>query len=617
MKRIILSSLLLAAILISANSASMAGDRRVMIERFTSSTCGPCGFYNPNLEAFLSSTSLNDAISISYHMNWPAPGNDPMYLANPNDNNTRRSHYNVNSIPNWKFDGLVNISSFSQAELQNALSQRKSVLSPISIVVKETRNGSNVNAKVDIYCESPIANPNVTVQFAVVEKLVTYSSPPGTNGESVFHDVMRKMLPSALGTAVTLLPGKKVSLEYSYVISSAWVADQIRSYVFVQSSPLEILNSGIPTIDFDLFSAPAYKTVQQGQAGSAGFRAHIPSVASGFNSPVTFTTEVVPSNAGISVQFPNGNVLSNFPDSIAFNVNSTAAVPVGEYQIIVTGTSASGRIHKTVVNYLVGKNYVIIGPNRNNVSLTVDGVSYNSSRLFTWDLGSSHSLSAPSPQTSGNNRYVFRNWSNGGSQNQNITVTTSTSSVTADYGIQFRVLGQTEPLGLPVTINGVGNYLDSAATQGVSLSATQVSFNGKMYYFNRWEGTGTGSYSGTNPSPNITVNSVIVQKAVFDTINVGISNYSSTVPREYSLYQNYPNPFNPATSIRFDLPKSSFVSIVVFDNAGREVARLVNSSLNAGSYEYNFDATAFASGMYYYRIQAGEFTSTRRMMLVK
>ncbi len=613
------SSILSLAIilLLTIATLSLAGDRRVMIERFTSSTCPPCATYNPNLDAFLNSTSLNDAISISYHMNWPAPGNDPMYWANPNDNNGRRSFYNVNSIPNWKFDGVLSATTYQPPQIASFFEQRKNILSPITIIVYETRNGQNVDATVEIYCESPVANPNAYVRFVVTEKLVTYASPPGQNGETQFHDVMRVMLPTFLGTPVVLLPGKKVTLNYSYTISSSWVADQVKSYVFVQSSPNEILNSGIVTQDFNLISSPSFKTVTQGQSGFADFKAFIPSVANGFNSAVTFTSEVIPANAGISVTFPNGNVLSNYPDSVAFRVTSNSSVPVGEYSVVITGTSIDGKVHKTIVNYLVGKSYVIIGPNRSNVSLSIDNVSYNTSRLFTWDLGSNHSLNAPSPQTYGNNRFIFNNWSNGGTQSHNITINENTSAITANYGAQFRFLGTAEPVGIPVTVGGSSSYYDSASVHNLSLSALQVQFNGKTYYFNRWEGTGEGSYTGATPEPTITMHGVIVQKAIFDTINVGISNYSSQVPAKYELYQNFPNPFNPSTSIRFDIPQSSVVTVEVYDNAGKKIANLVNNFMNAGAYEYKFDASSLSSGVYYYRINAGSYSATKRMLLVK
>jgi len=84
-----------------------SGDRLVIVERFTSSTCPPCASNNPIMDAFLSSQDIDKIIGISYHMNWPAPGNDPMYLYNPNDNSSRRSFYGINSIPEARVDGII------------------------------------------------------------------------------------------------------------------------------------------------------------------------------------------------------------------------------------------------------------------------------------------------------------------------------------------------------------------------------------------------------------------------------------------------------------------------------------------------------------------------------
>lgn len=90
----------------------------------------------------------------------------------------------------------------------------------------------------------------------------------------------------------------------------------------------------------------------------------------------------------------------------------------------------------------------------------------------------------------------------------------------------------------------------------------------------------------------------------------------------YALEQNFPNPFNPSTIIRYALPEGGPVSLTVFDIAGREVARLVNETQPAGTYQVRFDAAAVrrggvASGVYFYRVQAGSFNETRKMLLVK
>lgn len=99
---------------------------------------------------------------------------------------------------------------------------------------------------------------------------------------------------------------------------------------------------------------------------------------------------------------------------------------------------------------------------------------------------------------------------------------------------------------------------------------------------------------------------------------MGTSNEVDTgLPTSFDLKQNYPNPFNPTTKIAFDLPQASNVELNVYDMLGRKVATVVNERMNAGQHNVSFDASRLASGMYIYRISAGSFTSTRKMMLIK
>ena len=96
-----------------------------------------------------------------------------------------------------------------------------------------------------------------------------------------------------------------------------------------------------------------------------------------------------------------------------------------------------------------------------------------------------------------------------------------------------------------------------------------------------------------------------------------VNEISSTVPSEYSLEQNYPNPFNPSTNINFSISTSEFVTMKIYNSLGQEVSTVVNEFLNAGSYEVNFNAENLVSGMYVYKITAGSFTSTKKMLLLK
>ena len=98
---------------------------------------------------------------------------------------------------------------------------------------------------------------------------------------------------------------------------------------------------------------------------------------------------------------------------------------------------------------------------------------------------------------------------------------------------------------------------------------------------------------------------------------VGIEIQSSNIPEDYDLLQNFPNPFNPFTKIQFTLRKEGHVLLKIFDIMGREIAVLVDNKLQAGTYIYNWNATNLPNGVYFYRLQAGSFKQTKKLILMK
>lgn len=88
-------------------------------------------------------------------------------------------------------------------------------------------------------------------------------------------------------------------------------------------------------------------------------------------------------------------------------------------------------------------------------------------------------------------------------------------------------------------------------------------------------------------------------------------------PFSFLLLQNYPNPFNPSTTINYDLPKSVYVTLAVYDALGRRVALLVDENKDAGSYRVLFDATKLPSGVYFYSLDAGTYHETKKLLLLK
>ncbi|HMQ80004.1 MAG TPA: SBBP repeat-containing protein [Ignavibacteria bacterium] len=143
------------------------------------------------------------------------------------------------------------------------------------------------------------------------------------------------------------------------------------------------------------------------------------------------------------------------------------------------------------------------------------------------------------------------------------------------------------------TYNGIGNEFDSG-------NALTVDNQGNVYV------TGGSDNLGNTDFVTIKYSSTI-----------GIQPISTEIPNKFSLEQNYPNPFNPATKIRFSISSSNPVMISIFDVTGKHKEDLINSYLNAGVYEITFNSLAYSSGVYFYRVVFGNFSETRKMIIIK
>ncbi|HLP82249.1 MAG TPA: T9SS type A sorting domain-containing protein [Nitrosomonas sp.] len=122
---------------------------------------------------------------------------------------------------------------------------------------------------------------------------------------------------------------------------------------------------------------------------------------------------------------------------------------------------------------------------------------------------------------------------------------------------------------------------------------------------------------------NVTGENVSAQKVIYYGLakhgmtDHGMTAAANEIPKEFLLRQSHPNPFNPTTTIAYGLPEAGFISIKVYNTLGDEIATLVNDFRSAGYYTLNWNAGNFPSGVYFYRIQAGNFTATKKMLLTK
>ncbi|PJC59367.1 MAG: hypothetical protein CO025_06430 [Ignavibacteria bacterium CG_4_9_14_0_2_um_filter_37_13] len=126
------------------------------------------------------------------------------------------------------------------------------------------------------------------------------------------------------------------------------------------------------------------------------------------------------------------------------------------------------------------------------------------------------------------------------------------------------------------------------------------------------------SYQHNVISTDSTLGVIKLRNLCCDSDLVGISGPIQTQnPKSFELSQNYPNPFNPSTKIKFAVPAVSYVSLIVFNSLGQEVQTLVREEKSEGIYEVSFNASNLPSGTYFYRLQAGSFVETKKMILMK
>ena len=203
----------------------------------------------------------------------------------------------------------------------------------------------------------------------------------------------------------------------------------------------------------------------------------------------------------------------------------------------------------------------------------------------------------------------------------------------ADLGSTIITRGHTAQTGSGNT--GITRYFDITPTNNSSLNATFVFHyddselnaltESELILFkstdiginwSQMDGTvnttkNTVTLAGLDGFSRWTLGASSLPLPVEDEIEVEI------IPTEFTLYQNYPNPFNPSTTFKYDIKERSFVELKIYDLLGREVYKMVNKEKPAGSYQIEFDAKDLPSGIYLYKLQAGDFVETKKMVLMK
>ncbi|MBR4467875.1 MAG: Omp28-related outer membrane protein [Bacteroidales bacterium] len=228
-------SFILASLLMLFTLKLNAQNERVLLfECFTNTGCGPCAQQNPALDALIAANADRVA-AIKYHMNWPS-ANDPMYLHNTADNDSRKGVYNVTSVPHTVVDG-IRFANTPGGLSQNMVNNWLTIESPfemrLSYEVDEAANTITVHV---MGRASTAVEGNVRLYVGVIEKEVHFNSAPGPNGERDFYSVMKKLLPTASGTSLgSMEAGDYFAYNFTWELANIYNNDQLDAIAWVQN----------------------------------------------------------------------------------------------------------------------------------------------------------------------------------------------------------------------------------------------------------------------------------------------------------------------------------------------------------------------------------------------
>ena len=310
----------------------------------------------------------------------------------------------------------------------------------------------------------------------------------------------------------------------------------------------------------------------------------------------------------------SGNLIGT-PTQISFTPARDNAICFDGTNYLVAWRSGGGSdtiyIHGQLISksgVLVGSNFIIDGPyaNDNPLSIAYDGSKY----LVAY--GDHTTMNGPL------NIFARFVTTTGSVAPSRITISTKSPVVPSVIfdGTNYFITWSDNFY----TANSVimGSFID---TSGVPIDTAVTIFNslgGKIAFYGM-------STLGSNKilvvatrvdTPQFT-NGDVYGKFI-QSSTTGISeNAANLTPKMFSLSQNYPDPFNPTTTISFSLPSQSFVSLKVYDIIGREVATIISGEMSAGTYSRQWNATKMSSGIYFYRLQSGSYTQTKKLVLLK
>lgn len=361
MKKILL---VLSVCFLTTESFSQTTQRLILVEEYTNASCGPCALSNPAFDALMTANATK-VVAVRYHTSFP--GYDPFYSQNPVQNQARTIYYQVTSVPTARMDGA---GVFLQDVNQTSIDAEYNIAPQYAINLNFHLSADNdsVYASATFKAVQTVTG-TLKAHIMMVEKVITFSTPPGSNGETSFPMVMKKMLPSETGTTLpaTMYPGDSVVINVGWLISNVFNLNQLALVAYVQDN-----------ID---------KNVKQ-----AGY-APIPTTASVTPPTISVNAIVNPlctNNGSVNINVSGGVPPYTFLWSNGATSEDISGLAAGSYSVTVTGGGASSNSTFTVQQLVLSQPAITSMSDKTSCSIKMNwaGVSGASSYKVQYKLNS-------------------------------------------------------------------------------------------------------------------------------------------------------------------------------------------------------------------------------------
>lgn len=555
----------LTAILLTFGSFLFGQTQRlVLLEHFTQASCGPCATYNPAMQLLLDANP-NKVIAIKYQTSWP--GYDPMNQHNPTQVASRVSYYPPSfGVPHSQIDGSYFRGHPANWNI-NTINTRYAVPSPFKIQLSHSLSAlkDSVHTKMVIIATQSVSGTMVG-HIVVIEKLISFATAPGTNGEKEFRNVMKKMLPSANGTSLpaSFAVGDSVVIRESWKLANVYDIEELAVVGFVQDNTSKFVHQAA-------YSPPLPPTPQFTRDISVLDMTNIPKSSCWGQIAPNITIKNWGGDTLKSLDFNyqvNGGTthVYTWTGNLPFYAETSIALPMIQFPVIQS----------------------------NNVLVYTSNPNGQPDELPETDT-----IKAVIPMAATATQVV------------NLTLRTdnypqqTTWQLTDGFGT---VLYSGGPYSTPQAfirdtfyLNPTGCYtftINDAGGDGICCS------------------TGTGFYRLTDANgANFIAGGTFQSQEIseFDIGNsIGIKEWQAA-----SFVEVYPNPFRDESTVLIDLPSSMQVEVALYDLMGKRVLVVHTGNMEQGTHYLSLNASNFQQGFYLLKVKSGDQFSAHKLQIIR